>query len=182
MVSVMNPAKQMRALLPCILFLLPVIFSCSSGPEVKKQAFAKLSNQQTYEYEFPVVWKGIEEALRKFRVKERDPKEVGTLEMRKLKKRTLETDWVYGQSRDKYNEFKVKGVPKKVMLQTRFKYSLVAQRSPGGVDVTVDTQEEVERLDDEGTPTGYEKVSETDSSRPAELLEKIKFAIYSAAP
>src|SRR5690349_2685110 len=95
---------------------------CASTPEVKTQAYAKLNNQRTYEYEFPVVWKGIEESLSKFKITDRDPSEATPLEMRKLTRRTLDTDWIYGQSRDKYQEYKVNGSPRKIYLQTRFKY------------------------------------------------------------
>jgi hypothetical protein len=94
----------------------------------------------------------------------------------------LETDWIQAQSRDKYVEFKVNDIPQKRYLWTRIKYKVIAESSLGGTQVTVNTQEEVERLNQNGTSAGYEKVSEIDPSRPNEILEKIQMAILSAAP
>src|SRR4051794_29582002 len=82
---------------------------CSSTQKVETQAYAKLNNQRTFEYDFPTVWKGIEEALHNYKIVDRSPKEVDPIEMKQLKKRTLETEWVYSQSRDKYVEFKLNG-------------------------------------------------------------------------
>jgi len=155
---------------------------CSSGPEVKKQEYAQLRDNRVYEYEFPIVWKGIESAFRNFSVADRDPADVDAVELKRLSKRTLETDWIQTQSRDKYVEFKINDVPQKRYLWTRIKYKVIAESALGGTRVTVRTQEEVERLKDNGTPDGYEKVAEVDSSRPNEILEKIHMAILSAAP
>ncbi len=155
------------------------LLSCSSGPDVKKQAYAKLKDSRVYEYEFPVVWKAIEETFRKYSVTDRDPAEVDSVEMKKLSKRSLETDWIQTQSRDKYVEFKVNDIPQKRYLWTRIKYKVLAESSLGGTEVTVRTQEEVERLNDNGTSAGYEKASEIDSSRPNEILEKIQMTILS---
>ena len=153
---------------------------CSSPKKVLTQKYAQLKNQRTFENEFPVVWKALEEALRKHKIVDRDPSEVSALELRKLTLRTLETDWVYGQSRDKYHEYQVNGFPKKVYLQTRFKYQVEAKKVLGGVTVTVKSDEEVERLNEDGTPDGYSEVDQTDSSRLNELLEKVQLAILAA--
>jgi hypothetical protein len=163
-------------------FVLTLLNGCSSTPEVKTQAYAKLSNERTYEYDFPTVWKGIEEAVRKYKVTSRDPSEVDDLEMKKLAQRDLETGWIYGQSRDKYIEYQVNGSPRKTYLQTRFRYLVTAKSQIGGVTVTVKTKEEIEKLNSDGSPAGYSSVSGVDTSRPSELLDKIKIAILSAAP
>jgi hypothetical protein len=147
---------------------------------MKSQAYAKLKNERTFENDFSTVWKAIEETFRNYRIKERDPKEVDALEMRKLTKRTLETDWIYGQSRDKYQEYQVNGFPKKVYLQTRFKYELEAKKVMGGIHTTVKIEEEVERLKSDGTPNGYESVDENDTSRANEILDKIQNNILAA--
>src|SRR4051794_26861716 len=94
--------------------VLPVVASltfasCSSAPQMKQQAYAKLTNEHTFEYEFPQVWKAIEDSFHNYHVADRDPSEVDPLEMRKLTKRKLETDWILGQSRDKYVEYQVNG-------------------------------------------------------------------------
>jgi hypothetical protein len=169
----------------CHIFMIVIglcLAGCASGPEVKSQAYAKLKDSRVYEYEFPVVWKGIESAFRNYNIVDRDPAEVDPVAMKRLSRRTLETDWIQTQSRDKYVEFKINDVPQKRYLWTRIKYKIVAETTLGGTQVTVRTQEEVERLNANGTSAGYDKVSEVDSSRPSEVLEKIQMAILSAAP
>lgn len=154
---------------------------CASSPQVKTQAYAGLKNTRTFEHEFPVVWKGIESALKNYRITERDPTEVDTLEMAKLKERNLETDWVYSQSRDKYQEYQVNGSPRKKYLQARYKYKVQAKRVMGGTEVVVKTEEEIEKLKSDGASDGFSGV-DADSSRANEILEKINNAILAAAP
>jgi hypothetical protein len=173
--------KRLLAVLICLSFSV-LGFGCSSGPEVKKQGYAQLRDNRVYEYEFPIVWKGIESTFRNYSVVDRDPAEVDAVELKRLTKRTLETDWIQTQSRDKYVEFVVNDVPQKRYLWTRVKYKVIAESALGGTRVTVRTQEEVERLKNNGTSDGYEKVTEVDSSRPSEILEKVQMAILSAAP
>jgi hypothetical protein len=165
-----------------LVFLFLFGFGCSSGPAVKQQAYAKLANEHTYEYEFPDVWKAIEVSFRNHKVAERDPSEVDTLEMKKLTKRTLETDWILGQSRDKYIEYKVNGSPRKQYLQTRVKYTVLADRVIGGVKVLVKTKEEVERLNKDGTPSGWDSMGNVDPSRAAEVLDKIEQSLNARVP
>ncbi len=155
---------------------------CASGPEVKQQAYAKLSNQRTFEYEFPAVWRGIEETLRNYRVIDRNPKDVDANEMRRLRHRTLETDWIFSKSNDKYIEYKVNDLPRKIYLQTRLKYKIDAQSVIGGVLVTVKTEEEVERLKADGSPDGWDSVDDKDTARASDLLDRFHMAILSAPP
>jgi hypothetical protein len=181
----MNKNLKMKSLLTGLAAAL-LMFShsgCSSSPEMKTQAYGQLSNQRSYEYDFPTVWKGIEESLRKYHVVSRSPDDVNSVELKKLKRRKLETDWIYSQSRDKYQEYSVNGSPRKIYLQTRFKYYVEAQKDFGeSVTVTVRTEEEVEKLKSDSTSDGYSEVENPDSSRPAELLDKIKVAILAAPP
>ncbi len=162
--------------------VLTFLVGCSSPQPVKTQAYAKLSHQRVFEYDFPKVWKGIEEALRNHKILDRDPKEVNPLELKKLTERTLETDWVYGQSRDKYHEYQVNGSPRKVYLQSRFKYFIEAKSQIGGVKVSIKTHEEIEELNADGTPSGYVEMKEPDPSRPSDLIDKIGLSILSAPP
>lgn len=158
------------------------ISACSSRPPVKKQKYANLKDTRSFEYELPLVWKGIEAALRENRIVERDPKEVDTLEWNKLKERSLETDWIYSQSRDKYQEYQINGSPRKKYLQLRYKYEIEAKRIMGGTEVKVDMKEEIEQLNLDGTSAGYDSADEPDSSRPAEFLDRVNNSILSAAP
>ena len=138
---------------------------------MKSQAYAKLSNSRFYEYEYSVVWKGVESALNEYKMLEKDADEG-----------KLETDWILGQSRNKYQEYKVNGSPRKKYLQTRFKYFLNTNKKMGGVEVVVKTEEEIEKLNTDGSPAGYTSQGEPDSSRANEILSKIENAILSALP
>jgi hypothetical protein len=155
---------------------------CASAPPVKAEAYAQLKNHRTFENDFTAVWKGIEETFRKFKVTDRDPSEVGELALRKLDRRTLKTDWSYGQSRDKYEEYQVNGTPRKVWLQERTRYNVDARRVIGGVEVAVTTDEEVERIKSDGSSGGFQGVDKIDSSRAAEILDKIANNILAAPP
>ncbi len=173
----------MKILIPALILSLTIFSSsCAHQPEVKQEAYATLKDHQTFEYEFPVVWKGIEKSLEKYKIVDRDPDEVSDLDMKKITKRSLETEWVYAQSRDKYVEYKVNDSPRKIFLQTRVKYFINAERRIGGTDVTVKTKEEIEKLNEDGTSAGYESVDNPDTSRPREILDKINLAILSAGP
>ncbi len=182
MVRVNRGGLSVQVLVVAVGMALPMFFGCSSSPEVKKQAYAKLKDERTFEHEFPATWKAIETAFREYKIKERDPEEVSFTEMKKLKKREIETDWVYGQSRDKYIEYRINDSPRKQYLQTRFKCHLIAERTLGGTRVNVKVDEEIERLDQEGASLGYESFDEVDTSRPNEILDKISLALLSAAP
>jgi hypothetical protein len=167
---------------PLILIVCLIAFSCASSPAVKQVSYAKMKSDKTFEHEFPAVWKGIEKTLEKYKIVDRDPEEVTSTEMISIRERDIETDWIYGQSRDKYIEYTVNGFPKKKALQTRLKYEVTAKRSLGGTDVFVRVDEEIERLNQDGTSDGWENVSNKDSSRANEIIEKIGLAILSAAP
>ncbi len=155
---------------------------CSSSPAIKKQAYAKLNNQKTYEYEFLSVWKALEETLRNFKIIKKDPDELNSVEIQKITYGTLETDWIYTQSRDKYQEYLINGSPRKIYLQSRLKYQIELQKGLGGVTVTVNPQEEIERLNSDGTSAGYEKTQAPDSLRAHDLLEKLTTAILAGPP
>lgn len=157
-----------------------ILAACSSTPEVKNQKYAKLKNEVSFEYEFPKVWKGIESALREYKITDRDPSEVNDVEIKKLRERSLKTDWIYSQSRDKYVDYKVNDFPRKKYLQTRIKYDITAETIIGGTKVTIEMDEEVERLNADGSPAGYDSVDEKDSSRASDLLSKIRNSILAA--
>jgi len=154
-----------------------VLAGCSSGPDIKKEAYAQLKDQRTFEYEFAVVWKGIEDTVRNWKITDRDPSKVDAVEMRHLRHRTLKSDWIYTRSTDKYVEYKVNDLPRKTFLQTRLRYVIDAQTVLGGVQVTVHTNEEVEKLNNDGSPDGWATVDQVDSSRASNLLDQINQSI-----
>jgi hypothetical protein len=156
--------------------------ACSSGPQVKQQQFARLENHRDFEYDFPTVWKGIESALEGFAITERNPNKVGIVEMKKIHERTIDTDWVYSRSTEKYVEYTINGTPRKTYLQTRLRYRITAKLILGGVTVYVDPREEVEKLHDDGSPAGYSQVETPERALPSLMLDKINQAILSAAP
>lgn len=146
---------------------------CASTREVRSQDYAQLKQELTFEHELPVVWKGLQSALSKHKIVEMDDED--------LKERELETDWIYSRSRDKYVEYKVNGLPKKKYLQTRFRYRVGLKQVMGGTHVTVDLDEQLEQLKEDGSPAGYKRAETPDTSRTNELLEKIRLSIRSAA-
>jgi hypothetical protein len=156
--------------------------ACSSAPTVKSTAYARMNDHRTFEYDFPSTWKAIEEVFRNHKVVERDPEEVNAAEMRKLDHRTLKTEWSYGKSRDKYQEYKVNGTPRKTYLQERVRYNVDAHKVMGGVEVKVETDEEVEHLKPDGSSDGYHAVDKADPARADDLLNKINAKILSAPP
>lgn len=157
-----------------------MITSCSSGPEVKSQEYAKLKSEHTFDYGFAEVWKGIEKALAKNKIIERDPDDVNETELKKLTERTLETDWVNSRSNDKFISYKHNNLPKKKYLQVRFKYLVSAKSTLGGTHVSVQLKEQVEQLYPDGTPLAWVNTDEPDSARSNDLIEKIRLAILSS--
>ena len=160
--------------------LLVLISACSHTREVKTQAYAQLQDHKTFEYDFPAVWKGIETAMQAYKITDRDPNKVDAIEMRKLDKRTLGTDWIYGRSTTKYVEYKVNGFPRTQYLQTRIQYKVTAKSVMGGVEVDVQANEEIEKLKDDGSSAGYQSADEPESSRANDVLEKINLSILAA--
>lgn len=150
------------------------VSACSSTQEVRQQDYAVLSNQDTFEEEFGLVWKAIEETVRNYTVLEKDPDFVSPKEMKHLAERTLRTDWVYGQSNDKYVTYQIKGSPRKKYLQARFQYEIKANRVVGGTLVTIEVKEEVQHLNQDGSSAGYVSAEKVDSRRVNDLLKKIK--------
>ncbi len=175
----MNP----RIISASILILLagPIV-GCSSLPDVKTQSYARSKDHQTFEYDFPIVWKAVESALIQTKIIEKDPTHVTTLELQKLSRRSLKTDWIYSQSRVKYIAYDVNGYPRKTYLQNRYKYQVLAESVLGGVRVQVTTTEEVERLNPQGSPAGYATIGEPDPSIASDLIDKINSELRSAPP
>jgi hypothetical protein len=160
------------------LAVLSFVVGCSTGATVKSQQYAALKTSKTFEYELPLVWKGIEHALRNNKITERDPAEVDEVQAEKLMERSLQTDWIYSESRDKYVEYSINDSPRKKYLQIRHRYRVIAKRVMGGTEVQVRPQEEVEKVDTRtGAPVGYEEM-DADTARSAELLERIQNGIF----
>ena len=155
-----------------------VLGSCSSSMKVKQHDYGSKRSEWTIKQEFPQVWKGIEEAVYKMKVSKRKPKHVSPVEMKRLKKRHLETAWSYSRSKDKYVEFKVNGFPEKKYLQTRMKYQIEAERTLGGTHVKVGVKEEIEKLKSDGSPAGYSQ-AKADPALAQAMLERIKNATLS---
>lgn len=156
------------------ILLLAIGAACSSAPSVRMQKYAILSNERTFEYEFSTVWRAVEATVKSWKITSKDRDSSNN------RSGSLETDWIYSQSRDKYIEFLVNGTPRKKYLQTRIKYKLNAKQILGGTEVIVYTNEEIERLSEDGFPLGYERSEQVDPSRAHELLEKIHVSLLAA--
>src|SRR3712207_3200769 len=122
----------MRAALAAILLLTLTTGCAGTRPANQQSRYAKLRSDRVYDAELPAVWKGIEKVVANYKVTDRDPSEVDPLEYKKVKKRELETDWIYSQSRDKYQVAWTNGVPKQIPLQSRIRYKITAERQLAG--------------------------------------------------
>jgi hypothetical protein len=165
-----------------LVLLLTALPACSSGSKVRTQEYARLSEKRQFEYELPIVWRGIENALHGYKITKREPSEVNEVQLKHLTRRKLETDWIYSESKTRYQEYRSNDTPRKKYLLTRFKYEITAQSVMGGTDVSVVTDEEVEKLKDDGTTESWERMDRADSSRGNEIIDRINLAILSAAP
>ncbi len=158
-----------RAKLPFFFLVLGFALSaCSSGPEIKQQQYAKLSNTKEFEEAYEVVWKAIVSATEEYKLEKKD-----------AAKGELLTDWVYTTSNEKYFEYKINGFPRKHYLQTRYRVSIKATKQLGSVKVTVDPIEEVEQLKSDGGFDKWKTSDEPDSTRSADMLQKIELKILS---
>lgn len=152
---------------------------CSSFPEVKTQAYAQLKTEEVFEFDLPTVWKAIETAVKPAKILERTPSEVSPEELKKINQRELQTDWIYAQSRNKYQEYVINGLPRKVYLQTRYILTIRAEKMFGGVKVSIQSDEQIQRYKTDGSLDSYATVGIPDSSRSSEMLNKIKFTLLS---
>lgn len=172
--------KKAASILGILILNTLLLVGCSSAPSIQRQSYAALKDERTFETDLPTVWKAIEAALRQNRILERDPEEVSDLELRKLPKRTLKTDWVFSRSKTKYVEYRVNDYPRKTYLQNRFKYLVLAEQVLGGVRVKVMTTEEIQKMDAQGAPQDFVKEDEAEPSLASDLIEKINQALRSA--
>jgi hypothetical protein len=160
------------------LALASISAGCATSLPYKTQQYAAHKTDRVFEQEMKVVYKAIEKAFEKQKFVSKNPKKVTPSELSQLTEATWETDWIYSQSRDKYVEYEVNSVPKRKPLQVRLKQKITAKHSIAGIQVFVETEEELERLKSDGTPNGYVEV-EPDSSRAAEVLDRIQLSILS---
>ena len=154
---------------------------CAHSPEFSKKAYAENRASRQFEYEMQDVWKALEKVVEKKKVLERDPNKVDAGDWSQLRERTLELDWAYSQSRDKYKSYTVNSIPKQQPLGVRVKHSFIVKKAFGGAEVEIQTQEEIEDLDEYGVSKGYFPTAQVDSSRSAELLDQIANALLSAS-
>ena len=156
--------------------------ACTTIPAVKTPAYAPLQQERMFEYSFPRVWRAIQDVASKYKILRMTSQPPVTKEsqIEDQSEGKIETDWSYSQSRDKYEEYQIDGSPRKVHLQSRFKYVIVATRVLGGTQVEIKTEEEIEKVKARGASDGFTRTLNVDSSRAAELLDKINIAILSA--
>lgn len=148
---------------------------CATSSSIQQEKYAPVRTDWTLDgMEFYSTWKAIESAMRGYKVRSRDPDEVSELDLKKLRRRSLETEWIYGRSRDKYIEVVVNEIPSRKYVQTRFRFRVLADQTIPGTHVRVDLEEEVENLNKDGSSAGYESTESVDTALARELLEKIK--------
>lgn len=136
---------------------------CSSSPAYKAQPLGERATSRVLEYDYPVVWKGIRDALAEFRIEEANEQDGH-----------IQTDWAYSTSGQKFIEVQVNGFPRRKYLQTRYRYRITAKKQIIGVLVNVDMEEEVENLGGDGSFKGWDGADEPDSGRAHEMLRLIE--------
>ena len=146
--------------------ILPLVSGCSTGAGYKTQAYAQQATSRVLEYDYPVVWKGIREALSDFRIEEANEQDGH-----------IKTDWAYSTSGRKFIEVKVNDFPRRKYLQTRYRYDISAKKQVIGVLVDVAMEEEVENLGADGAFKGWGSADEPDSGRAHEMLKLIELKI-----
>ncbi len=152
---------------------------CSSAPKIQSLAYAHLSPAKFFAgAELPALWHAIETVASPYKVTRRDPSEANPLELKRRSRCSLETDWTYGQSREQAIVTQHAGTVQRIRLQNRFLYQITAEKTLGGVQVTVSSCEEVEGLNADGSSAGYQPLpaADVDSSRGAEWLSQIETA------
>lgn len=171
-----------RAFLFCSVAALLGVTGCASALPVKRQEYAASRTERVLEAEWMDVLRAVDSTLRLQRVVKRTPDTEDVLELRRADERTWETGWIESQSRDKYVEYQLDGIPKRKNLGVRLKYRVVAAKALGGVSLKVRQWEELEKLNSRGMSLGYDEVTSVDTSRSGELLEKVQQAILAAPP
>lgn len=157
-------ARKLKSMTLTLAILVPLFLgACSSGPEVKTQAYANEQTSRTMEYEYPVVWKGIKEALSEYRIREASEEEG-----------LIRTDWAYSTSTDKYVSVVVNQQPRRKYLQTRYRFTITAKKQIIGVLVDVKVEEEIEKMNKDGQFQSWQEVGEPGSKRAHDLLVNIE--------
>jgi len=151
--------------------ILAVGCATSSTTDVKKEAYAKLNSKRMFEYPIDKVNGATSEVAKAYPVLSQKEEKDHSL--------TIETDWVLGESRDKYVNYKNNEHMRHKNLQSRFKYSIRVAPAMGGAEVSVKATEEVEKLNKDGTPDGFHSVknSDVDSSRANEFLNRVEIEL-----
>jgi hypothetical protein len=159
-----------RAAIGTVLLILGVGLQSSgcSSASYKKQEYAQLQNAKDFEFEYPQVWRGAIDALGEYKIEDKD-QEAGH----------IKTDWVYSTSNEKFVEYRVNGLPRRRHLQNRYKFDVKIEKQVGSVRVTVDMDEEVEKLKSDGSFDTWKSSSDIDTGRANELLRNIELKILS---
>jgi hypothetical protein len=152
-----------------VLALPLLVCSCRSNTPYSTQDYAVLKNSKEFEFEYSKVWDAIKTACAIYSVRQSNSE-----------KGLLETDWVVTTSSEKYFEYTVNGFPRKKYLQIRLRYLITAQRQLGSVLVTVELDEEVENLDENGEFAGWRAARFADAQKPAQLIEQIELKLLSS--
>lgn len=150
-----------------LLFSVLSLFACSSV-DYKKQGYAKLSNTKDFEEDYKLVWKGMFEAAKEYRVTDSNQEDG-----------EIETDWIYTTSNDKYVEYESNGFPRKHFLQTRYRFKLKAEKMLRKVKVTAKITEEVENIKSDGSFDSWKEISDVDTARENEMIKNIEMKILS---
>lgn len=152
----------------------------SQALKIQQQAYSSLPRERVIEASYPRVWKAVEEVFRKYAVLERDPEEVvSPKDWKMLKRRTLDTDWIFTKSDEWYSSYMVNHSPRREYLQSKVKVRVITEPAPGGVRVRVETDEEVQPINEMGQPLEFKASPSTSHRLAGQFLERVAQQVLS---
>lgn len=149
------------------LLFLSLIVACGTAPVEKEKKLPQFISGDFVEGSYDVVWKALETAMQDYPIVESDPSEG-----------YLETGWIGGRSKTHYAPYKGRyESPKRLPLSSRFRFFVDLEKKVGGVQINIESEEQIQLLDNEGKSTGRWKQIEPDTRHHKELIAAIREAL-----
>lgn len=159
-----------------ILFVLTIALSACSTSSTQKGKYGEEKNAAKYTSTYDFV-ESPEKVLRSAKtVLENWTRESDPPTSRAIKEddTSMETGWIYGQSKDKFVEYKHNNIPRRKTLAVRRKYKYTAVPSLSGSQISLSVEEELEQVDlKSGERTGWKSV-DPDPKTYDRMLQKLR--------
>ena len=150
-----------------VLLALSLIVACGTASIKKEKKLPQFISGDFVEGSYEAVWKALGTATQDYPVVESDPSEGH-----------LETGWLAGQSKTHYSPYQGRyQSPKRLPLSSRYRLFVDLEKKVGGIEVHIESEEQIQMLDNEGKPTGKWKQIEPDTRHHQELISAIREAL-----